>query len=116
VTDTIALTMSATPHLRSVATLVLGGIGSRLDLPFERMDDLQLAVLSVLAATGADTVTIEVKADDELVSVGIGPLVDGSHDDAGLQRVLDRLVDGVEAGNRDGRDWLTLKLARSRSS
>jgi hypothetical protein len=113
-TDTIALTMSATPRLRGVATLVLGGIGSRLDLPFETMDDLQLAVLSVLDASAADTVTIEVTANDELVAVEIGPLQDGSNEDAGLHRVLDRLVDDVQANSREGRDWLTLTLARAR--
>jgi hypothetical protein len=38
---------------RGVATLVLGGDRSRLDLPHERVDELQLAVLSVLDAGGA---------------------------------------------------------------
>lgn len=114
-TDTIVLTMPTSPRLRGVATLVLGGIGSRLDLPYEKMDDLQLAVLSALAATDGDTVTIEVTADDELVTVGMGPLSDGSRDDAALRRVLERLVDTVEAGDHDGREWLTLRLLRAPS-
>ena len=50
VTDRIVLTMPTDVRLRSVATLVLGGVGSRLDLPFEKTDDLQLAVLSALEA------------------------------------------------------------------
>jgi anti-sigma regulatory factor (Ser/Thr protein kinase) len=115
-TDTIVLTMPTSPRLRGVATLVLGGIGSRLDLPYEKMDDLQLAVLSVLAATDGDTVTIEVTADDDLVAVGIGPLSDGSSDDGALTRVLERLVDTVEAADRDGGEWLMLRLFRAPSA
>ena len=48
--DRVVLTIPAEPRFRSVATLVVGGIGSRADLPYERADDLQLAVLSALDA------------------------------------------------------------------
>ena len=51
VSDRIVLTVPAGARFRSVATLVLGGIGGRADLPYERMDDLQLAVLSILDST-----------------------------------------------------------------
>ena len=40
VTDMISLTIPTATRFRGVATLVLGGIGSRLDLPYERVDDL----------------------------------------------------------------------------
>ena len=43
VKDTIVLTIPTDSAYRGVASLVLGGIGTRLDLPYERMDDLQLA-------------------------------------------------------------------------
>jgi hypothetical protein len=95
-----------------VATLVLGGIGSRLDLSYEQMDDLQLAVLSVLEARGADEVTVEVEAAQERVSVSVGPLVEGSGSDGGLARVLDPLVDSVQPVRREGREWLMLQLER----
>ena len=39
-TDRIVLTIPAGARFRGVATLVLGGIGGRMDLPYERMDDL----------------------------------------------------------------------------
>ena len=65
VSDRIVLTVPAGARFRSVATLVLGGIGGRADLPYERMDDLQLAVLSILDSTDGDAVTLEVESDDE---------------------------------------------------
>jgi hypothetical protein len=110
-TDTIVLTLPANPRLRGVATLVLGGIGSRLDLPYEKVDDLQLATLSVLSASDGETVTIEVVADDDAVVVGIGPVSRGSRDSS-LGRVLEKLVDAVETSERDGQDWLSLRLTR----
>jgi hypothetical protein len=110
--DQIILTIPTDARLRGVATLVLGGIGSRLDLPYERMDDLQLAVLSLLDAGGDEHVTLEVDAEADRLTVSLGPLVAGSGSDDALVRVLDRLVDSVEADRRDGEDWLTLRLSR----
>jgi hypothetical protein len=110
--DQISLTIPSRTPYTGVATLVLGGIGSRLDLSYERMDDLQLAVLSVLEARGDDEVTVEVDAAKERVSVSVGPLVEGSGGDEALARVLHPLVDSVEPVRRDGREWLTLQLNR----
>jgi hypothetical protein len=110
--DQISLTIPSRTPFTGVATLVLGGIGSRLDLSYERVDDLQLAVLSVLEARGADDVTVEVEAAQEHVSVSVGPLVEGSGSDGSLARVLGPLVDSVQPVQRDGREWLTLQLKR----
>ena len=115
-TDTILLTIPTAARFQGVATLVLSGIGSRLDLPYERMDDLQLAVLSLLAAGGDDHISVEVKADGEGISVSVGPLAAGTEVDEGLARVLDRLVDSFEPAERDGEEWLTLQLAYAGSA
>jgi len=117
--DRIVLTLPGTARLRGVATLVLGGIGSRLDLPYEKVDDLQLAVLSVLAANELDPVTIEVEVEPEGIAVSIGPLPKGGATDKGLLRVLERLVDAVEpprldAGQRGER--ITIRLDRHMSN
>ena len=112
-TDTIVLSIPSSPRLRSVATLVLGGMGSRVQLPYEKIDDLQLAVLSVLPAAADAQVTLEASASDDTLSLEIGPLATGTHSDAGLRRVLERLVDAVEPATRDGREWLTLRLQRA---
>jgi hypothetical protein len=110
--DHISLTIPTATRFRGVATLVLGGVGSRLDLPYERVDDLQLAVLSVLEASDGDRVTVEVEAQDEGLLVSVGPLVDGSGTDGALARVLDPLVDSIESSQRDQRAWMTLRIHR----
>jgi hypothetical protein len=108
--DRISLTIPTATRFRGVATLVLGGVGSRLDLPYERVDDLQLAVLSILEASDGERVTVEVETHDEGVLVSVGPLVDGSGTDDALARVLDPLVDSVEPSQRDERVWMTLRI------
>jgi hypothetical protein len=106
--DRIVLTIPSDERFRSVASLVLGGIGSRAELPFERTDDLQLAVLSALAASRGSDVTVEVERHDGRLAVAVGPVHDGSGEDAGLVRVLSPLVDEVASERRDGAEWLTL--------
>jgi hypothetical protein len=113
VSDRIVLTMPSDVRLRSVATLVLGGIGSRLDLPFERTDDLQLAVLSALEATDGGDVTVEVDADDGDLRLAVGPVRAGSAEDGALMRVLTPLVDEVQRELRDSQEWLTLRVQRT---
>ena len=112
VNDTIVLTIPTSPAFRGVASLVLGGVGSRLDLPYERMDDLQLAVLSMLDASRGEEASVEIHAEDERVAVSVGPLRTGAESDAGLALVLTRLTDGVEATPRDDVSWLTVFVAR----
>ena len=109
--DRIVLTIPAEPRFRSVATLVIGGIGTRVDLPYERTDDLQLAVLSALDAATSDELTVEVEASDGRLEIAVGPVRDGSGEDAGLARVLSRLVDDVATQRRDGAEWLTLVVS-----
>lgn len=110
--DRFALTIPADPRYRTVATLVLGGIGSRLSLPYERIDELQLAILSLLDAGSGDELRLEVEANDERVAVALGPLAPGTAGDQGLALVLSRLVDAVEPQRRDGVEWMTLSLVR----
>ena len=110
--DQITLTMPTGARYRGIATLVLGGIGSRLDLPYERVDDLQLAVLSVLEASAESTITVEVEAESDSLLVQVGPLADGSGSDPALSRVLQPLVDSYEASERADGSWLRLRLAR----
>lgn len=110
--DTIVVTIPATGSFRGIATLVLGGVGSRLDLPYERMDDLQLALLSVLDASHGDETTVEIRAEDRRLAVSVGPLEPGVAQDGGLGLVLSKLTDGVELGLRGSDAWVTFYLER----
>ena len=108
--DRVELSISTVPDLRGVASLVLGGVGSRHDLPYERVDDLQIAVLSALEAVREPAVTLDVEVGDGRMSVYLGPLERKIGADPALARVLDRLVDEVEDAPRNGRPWLGLHL------
>lgn len=110
-TDRIVLTIPAREQLRSVATLVVGGVGSRLELPYERMDDLQLALLSALDATDGGEVSLEVDAGAGGLVIAVGPIRAGSSEDAGLARVLSPLVDELRFESRAGSEWLSLTVA-----
>lgn len=93
-----------------VVRLVLGGVADRLDLGFEELDDLQLAVERLLVEAGAQgTVKVSVEVLDRGIRTRVGPLKEGTIADAlqgpeaqsgelTLRRILETVVDsfGVE--------------------
>jgi hypothetical protein len=120
VTDEITLTIPRDRALYSVAHLVLGGLGIRLNLTIEHLEDLQLAVDAVLERVRAvEYVTIKVGVTDGELETAIGPMRDGVRaeleetegEDVGLRRILDTLVDEVELTETDGEDWVKLTKA-----
>ena len=92
-----------------VARLVTAGVCARLDLPFEAVDDLQLAVELLLAGAFTRTrdVTVGFDSDGRVLSIAISPVQAralaetraGYEGDAriALQTLLERLVDSVVA-------------------
>lgn len=119
-TDEITLTIPRDRALYSVAHLVLGGLGIRLNLTIEHLEDLQLAVDAVLERVRAvEHVTIKVGVSDGAIETAIGPMRDGVRaeleetvgEDVGLRRILDALVDEVELTETDGEDWVKLTKA-----
>lgn len=111
--DDIVLTIPSRGY-REVASLVLGGVGTRLDLSYERMDDLQLAILSLVDAAAADEVTVRVAAEDHGLAVAVGPLRADAESDEALARVVGRLTDAYSTESRDGECWATVSVGRSR--
>jgi hypothetical protein len=102
-TDEIVLTIPSVGGFDRVAHLVLSGIAVRLNLTIENLEDLQIALDSLLDA-GADgelTVTLGVREDE--VTARVGPLTarvldELEHDDGamlGRRRVLESTVDDV---------------------
>jgi hypothetical protein len=111
-----------------VIRLVLGGIGDRLDLGFDELDDLQLAVERLLAeARFEDRVTLSFEILERSVRVRIGPILTGAVAEAlqspeakpgelTLGRILQTVVDsyGVEKVE-DGHMIVRLEKAVRRS-
>ena len=121
-TDEITLTIPRDRALYSVAHLVLGGLGIRLNLTIEHLEDLQLAVDAVLERVRAvEQVTIRVGVSEGAIEAAIGPMRDGvraeleatedEDEDVGLRRILHALVDEVELTQTDGEDWVKLTKA-----
>lgn len=115
--DEITLTIPRDRAFYSVAHLVLGGLGIRLDVTIEHLEDLQLALDAVLARSGdADSVTISLRVKEGEIETSIWPMRDGVREEleapggesVGLRRMLDTLVDSVELAPGDGGDRLKL--------
>jgi anti-sigma regulatory factor (Ser/Thr protein kinase) len=120
VTDTIKLTIPHQPPYHGVALLVVGGLAARLDLSYESLEDLQLALENVLENGGYATqaqVTVELEVEDGSLAMMVGPLdgeavksalQDDGDDRISLGRLLATLVEDVELKRREDGDWLRL--------
>lgn len=112
VMDTIMLTVPSDSRGSGVVSLVLGGLGSRLDLPVDRIDELALAATTVGESVSGTDLELEVDVLDDRIVLRIGPLEDGTGIDPAKLRVIEPLVDRVTAVHRAGREWLELDLRR----
>jgi hypothetical protein len=120
VTQAIELRIPNERPFHGVARLVVGGLAARHNLSYEALEDLQLALVTVLegdAYSTAAEIRVELEVTDEAIAMAIGPLngdavradLEKSSDgDLGLGRLLATLVEdaGVEA--REDGDWLRL--------
>ena len=100
----------------AVVRMVLGGIGDRLDLGFDAIDDLQLAVERLLVeAAATQRVRLSFELLDGHLRTSVGPLAEDAVADAlqgpepppgalTLRRVLATVVDayGVERADESG--------------
>jgi hypothetical protein len=104
-TDEITLTFPPRQDFHRVAHLVLGGLAARINLTIENLEDLQIALDSILDGTDADgdAVTVRMTLRDGALETTVGPLPAhllveiGREQDGelGLRRVLDSTVDDV---------------------
>jgi hypothetical protein len=118
--DEITLSIPHEKPFHGVARLVVGGLAARLDLSYEHLEDLQLALASVLERDGyikGSEVTVRMDVGPKSIGMLIGPLdpkelrtdLEREGDEGvPLSRLLDTLVDqmGIEEGE-DGH-WLRL--------
>ena len=121
--DEITLRLPRERPFFGVAHLVVGGLAVRLDLSFEQLEDLQVAIGELLDQHETEReITVSVRVEDDTIHALVGPF-DGtlekelgrdSGDSVGLRRVLETVVDGVEVTNRDGQPWVELTKAVQR--
>ena len=77
--DEITLTIPRERDFLSVAHLVLGGVGVRLNLTYEVLEDLQLALDAILERDREPgDVTIALRVGMNTIEAEVGPLRDGA--------------------------------------
>ncbi|HSK15446.1 MAG TPA: hypothetical protein VK915_04685 [Gaiellaceae bacterium] len=120
-TDAITLSFPHKSPYHGVARLVVGGLAARLDLSYEHLEDLQLAVESVLERGGyvsGPEVTVRLDVDEDAVSVLVGPLDPTalradlereSPEGISMRRLLETLVQDVAIVEADSAHWLRLE-------
>lgn len=120
--ETVSLTVPADPRYATVARIVVGGLAARLNLSYETLDDLQLAVETLLAEErilAGDSVTLDIgvdEADEASLVVAIGPIdpaaarsVLGGGGELSLQVVLAAVADTAAVDDATA----TLRLRKS---
>ena len=90
--DRVLLSVPADPSFRPALRLLLGGLGSRSQLSYEQVNELQLAVEALVAhrEVAGDSLLIEADVELGALELSIGAFV--PEDDPGGRRVLERLV------------------------
>jgi len=112
----ISLTIPGDRRYVEIVRLFVGGLAARLGLPYEAMDDLQLALESVLhKADLGPELTLEVRPGNDAVSIILGPFTrdplrsdESKPDGLVLERVLSALVVGAESSMEE--DGYRLRL------
>lgn len=116
--QTVTLTIPGARRFVGIARMFVGGLAARLALGYETMDDLQLALESVLrkAELGPE-VKLEAQVEGDSVSLLVGPFGSdpleatvGAADTLELERLLAALVAGTESFARDDGCWLRLDV------
>ena len=115
-TDVVTLQLPRERDYFGVAHLVLGGLGARLDLTYDVLEDMTTAIDELLnRRESSEDVTLSVRIEDDVIVATVGPFsgrvadeLHASDPGLGLRRVLETVVDKVDVGERDGAQWVEL--------
>jgi anti-sigma regulatory factor (Ser/Thr protein kinase) len=116
VTDVVTLQLPRERDYFGVAHLVLGGLGARLDLTYDVLEDMTTAIDELLnQRESSNDVTLTIKLDDDAIVATVGPFsgsvaeeLHASDAGLGLRRVLEAVVDKVDVGESNGEQWVEL--------
>jgi hypothetical protein len=114
--DEIRLTVPRRRDYFPVARLVVSGVGSRLELTLDGMEDLELALDALFEwAEEGEELTLEIRVGDDGLETVIGPFgaevrdeLERSGEGMTLGRILGALVEDVAIEERGGHQWVTL--------
>jgi hypothetical protein len=118
--DEIRLVIPAEEDFRPIAHLVAGGLAMRLDVTYDDLEDLQVAIEALLGLReDVDELVVSLSADEGALHVSLGPFSpDALHDGGpegglGIHRVLATVCDAHSIEQREGAAWveLTKKIA-----
>ena len=115
-TEEIRLVIPAEEDFRPIVHLVAGGLASRIDVTYDDLEDIQVAVGAVLALRDDEgDVTVVLTTQPGVVRAEIGPFEpealharDASDGDLDLQRVLETVCDTHEFESREDGAWVQL--------
>jgi len=121
-TEEIRLVIPAEEDFRPIVRLVAGGLASRLDVTYDDLEDIQVAIDAALALRDdAGDVTVVLSAEPGIVRAAIGPFEpealrpsvtpEGGLD---LQRVLETVCDTHEFESRADGAWVELTKRTAR--
>jgi anti-sigma regulatory factor (Ser/Thr protein kinase) len=120
--DEIVLTLPADDDFRRVAHLVLGGLAARIDLTYEHLEDLKLALDGLLERRGDDgDITLAVRLEEDALAASVGPfspeMLHELQEDQpfGLRRILATVCDGFELSERNDGSWVELRKSYERA-
>jgi hypothetical protein len=117
--DEITLTLPRDRDYYEIAHLVLGGLAIRLDLTVDHLDDLQMALQTVLQTQEAEgELTIALSVDESALHTVVGPFPGSrlrtalEREDEGeqlsMRRLLRTVCDHIEVEERAGAEWIAL--------
>ncbi len=115
--DEVTVTLPRDRAFYPIAHLVLGGVGTRLSLTVDHLEDLRLALDGLLDRSDREgPVTLALRIVGDTLQASVGPFAAGlrgeleeqGDGDVNLRRLLDTVVDGVRLSEREGGDWVEL--------
>jgi hypothetical protein len=115
-TDQIRLVIPSEDDFWPIAHLVTSGLALRLDLTYDQLEDLQVAIEALLALReDGEDVVIELGVGEGGLRASVGPFpagalrgLDDEEGSLGLRRVLSTVCDSVEREERADGAWVEL--------